>query len=786
MRRLDIESLDGFNETLIDVPAKFDVTLEDGRTLEYEQLINNIPAVTGSYDGLAGSYERDRYPEQMVLSYDAGLEEWDPKEHYRVKRFAPIHGRNLELMAGKILVEDEFGNEFYSVCIKGSDMSAPLVFSTDNPNRKYCMLGMQESVVMERVLRTSKLFRENEIPTEYICGLAVPNYFPAGLLNTEIDTGELLELPELVLRGATHYAYKGIHPIPPLPPPPTNPPASPVTVETKFTLPKDPLKIRADVLEYLADSDYLVSIRAMPTPYRLSQLSSPDEFEEFRNYVIRVAGEEDPDEVEEFKDISYNDYMIRMSAALGMNVGRMHKLGIRHGYLYSLNLGATGAIVDLDSCKGERLGLGDEPTLFNHELSDVREAVAAISDTMKSYLFYLMDDDAKHIQLLEDLYYAHLSFLNAYLNEFYEDEGDRPSFLVGYMNDGLIEDATNGIDVSRRFILVDGVGRLLVRSLDESNVRLPEDTAQIKYDKADFALKSLPPKAISELKDRFLKQDWVVKHVKLSEDNVTPVHVPISAKLDSMLMAQVAINAEQDKSFDPFETLKLMRCVISVKKDVAVDKFSEEDKEMVRQYLDRIRQQISTTLENPNRSKMTNKLANFFDEKAEGLAESFSPYLGKYSPVESGVETDVLYLKPEEIEATLKLFGAEADTPIRSTSKTPRKLFAGDSVLIADYDSVVPEILNLNHKNPLNTILAGGSHAKPVICITGLKSGKHEFYVIDEPVIRLVEPDRSSIDEFPNSYSMYQLVDYITGKATKFRQDRLFNPSEYNSNLSKK
>jgi hypothetical protein len=33
---------------------------------------------------------------------------------------------------------------------------------------------------------------------------------------------------------------------------------------------------------------------------------------------------------------------------------------------------------------------------------------------------------------------------------------------------------------------------------------------------------------------------------------------------------------------------------------------------------------------------------------------------------------------------------------------------------------------------------------------------------------------------------MYQLVDYITGKATKFRQDRLFNPSEYNSNLSKK
>src|SRR4051812_18658948 len=253
MRRLEAQPLYAFNDTPVDTPAAFFVSLPNGQELDYDTMVANPPAVTTEYDGLT--------KKQTVIAAEDGLPLWDTDELYPVGRFASFHGRNLEVLAGQIAVVDQFGNEYQSLCIKGSDLSNPRFKESVTASRDYIIWGLQESLVMERVLRASRLLRESGIGTEYICGLALPESFPVGNSSLAIDDGETKNLDDLLERLASDFAK-----------PPGDTEEQKIQVLKNVAGDKSPFELKADMIDRFKDCDYLISFRAMDSPFRFNQL----------------------------------------------------------------------------------------------------------------------------------------------------------------------------------------------------------------------------------------------------------------------------------------------------------------------------------------------------------------------------------------------------------------------------------------------------------------------------------------------------------------------------------
>lgn len=391
MHRIETLPLSGINTTSYDVPKVFNVT-HKGRTFTYDAIVGNTPAVTSEYDGFARP--------QMVLEAEQPTA-WDESRYYPVGRLATFHGRNLEILADAVEIEDEMGNQFYSLGIKGSDMSNLHLMKSVTAERDYIINGLQESLVMERVLRASRLLRENEVDTEYICGLVIPDTFLAKQAEALLAETEILSLPELLERLASQEA--------------ANNPADG----------KSPLETKLDLIDTFKDCDYLISYRAMNCPYRFGELRKPEQFNEFLAFARNIH----PPEVTEKlfgPDATAEDYILDYyTPVIAQNLARMHSLGLRHGFLHSNNVTALGAVVDLDSCRGEALELGDEPSKEEDYSDDLSKVLAGIHGALHSVLDERQKDGTPDQSLNHFLSLSASIFLLYYFEERFGGDIDR-------------------------------------------------------------------------------------------------------------------------------------------------------------------------------------------------------------------------------------------------------------------------------------------------------------------------------------------------------------------------
>ena len=337
MRQLETKPMAGFNETQIDKPTTFNVQLANGAELGYEDVISATPGVTSAYDGYARP--------QLVLGIEEGLPQWDEARLYPVGRLATFHGRNIEVLADNVDIQDTFGNQFRSLCIKGSDFSDPHIFESATASRDFIVYGLQESLVMERIIRASKILREHGIGTEYICGLSVPKSFPLDKQGRAIDQKNPADFSEFLETLAGKYASENQND-------------------------KSPLEIKTGMIERFSDCDYLITYRALDCPYRFGELQDPEQFAKFKQFRKSIT--DDPSEIERIESQSVFEYLEQdFVPTLAQNLAKLHKLGLVHGFLHRNNITALGSIVDLDSMNGEALELGDsfeDTSPFNRNL----------------------------------------------------------------------------------------------------------------------------------------------------------------------------------------------------------------------------------------------------------------------------------------------------------------------------------------------------------------------------------------------------------------------------------
>lgn len=233
--------------------------------------------------------------------------------------------------------QDEYGNHYSAISTKGNNFSSPGLHKHATAAEGVIPYGLQESSIIERVLRASQLLRSKGISTEYIFGVSEPLQYP--WINGESDDkpSEMLNLEEYKRRIVLEYWTKL--------------PQEEQTIDSLKTLTKQ-----------FEQMTFLVSFRATDSPYRLLDIASGTAREE----VYRFANEHLLEEgIEPFGNDDSDDEFFRYintiaAPRLGVNFARLHHAGLTHNFAHPGNLTANGGIVDLDSIEGEPLGLGND------------------------------------------------------------------------------------------------------------------------------------------------------------------------------------------------------------------------------------------------------------------------------------------------------------------------------------------------------------------------------------------------------------------------------------------
>jgi hypothetical protein len=743
MRRLETRPLEGFNEAKIDRPEIFNVELPDGRQLDYDTLVNNTPAVTSEYDGY-------RNP-QLVLGTESGLPAWDEAEHFPVGRLDRIHGRTLEVLGERVEVVDEFKNVYGSLNIKGANLANPHFFRTLTAAREFIIHGLQESIVMERVIRASRLLRENGVDTEYICGLVLPETFPLDTLREDVgvDDKQPVTLSKLLEYMAGDLAER----------------LSKDEVETR-----DPLEIKLDIVERFADCNYLITYRAVDCPYRLGELHDSDKYRQLSDFLDRHCAE--GNQVAEYvREHPVDEFIARpLSYWVGENIGKMHKTGIYHKHPVRLNMTALGSIVDLDSCEGEPLGLGDRQINRQDETNDVFQAIRALQEELdllsidRSNPYAIRDiDDKKHS--------AGILFLRGYLENRFEARKDKVRFLADLLQYTDAETKEqDGAAVYRITEQVYDTYREFRRShvpLEELDIYRTLPTPDFK--RSDLLLSSVPPELFTDMREQIMDPEWTMNDAyEALKGEERPVFNPVKLLVKNLALEHIFSNYDVDGTRDAENMIFLGGAALG-----------------------RVR------VRSPERKDAVEKVRRFFDKQVE-LAVDFLADAGN---IEAGLELgpllkgplrgfegrigninmtgegeppiDIIYLKDQPEYATVfEAMGINEDTPIEPLYPATieafmdgnRNLFA-DAVLIADY---MVSRWNSEQDTEAEVIASVFGHRRttlPLLMIRGISSGKPEIFAY--PTL---------FDENgPQPENYRELLEALSSPILKNRHDRLFD-----------
>lgn len=250
---------------------------------------------------------------------------------------------------------DEHGNRYGAFTLKGNNFANPGVMRHPTAVNEFIAWGLQESKIIERVLKASEVLRERNVSTEYIVGLAEPQAYPYAQLGYSTTAYDLLPLAEYRRRIVDSY-WKSL-------PKPEQSFDKLVDMQGKFN-----------------DMTFYISMRATDSAYRFDDLTAghktrrQEVYDEINKQWL--LPDEEPLSAEKREDWAryIQKYLAR---PFGDNLARLH-VDLAHDFLHGLNITALGGIVDLDSVHGEPLGFGDEPIDNVDRAKDFLQAAKAL------------------------------------------------------------------------------------------------------------------------------------------------------------------------------------------------------------------------------------------------------------------------------------------------------------------------------------------------------------------------------------------------------------------------
>lgn len=746
MRRLETTPLDGFNEAKIDKPEIFNVELPGGRQLDYDTLISNTPAVTSEYDGC--------HNPQLVLGTDSGLPAWDEAEHFPVGRLDRIHGRTLEVLGERVEVVDEFKNVYGSLNIKGSNLANPHFFKTLTAAREFIIHGLQESIVMERVIRASRLLRENGVDTEYICGLVLPETFPLDPVKEKvgIDDKQPVTLSKLLEHMAGDLAER---------------------LAENEEESRSPLEIKLDIVERFADCNYLITYRAVDCPYRLGELHDPEKYEQLRDFLDRHCAE-DNQVANYVREHPVDEFIARPLAYwVGENIGKMHKAGVYHKHPVRLNMTALGSIVDLDSCEGEPLGFGDKPINRQDETSDAFQAIRALQEELdlipidRSDPFAIRNvDDKKHS--------AGMLFLRAYLEQRFEARKDKVRFLADLLQH--TDDETKESDGAAAYRLMEQIydvyrefSRPYVPSEDlDVYGGLPE----LGFKRSDRVLGSVPPQLFTDMKDQIMDPGWTMNdaHDALKGEK-RPAYNPILLLIKNLALEHIFSNYDVDGTRGADNLIFLGAAALERIKPRSPERRAAVEK--ARRFFREQFEKVVDYLEDTGNIEAGSELGPLL----KGPLKGFEGRVGSINMTGEGEPPiDILYLKDQAEYATVfEAIGIDEETPIDPLYPTTIGAFIDgrrhpfpDTVFIADY-----RVARWNSEQDtigevIESLFGHRKSTLPLLMIKGISSGKPEIFAYP-----------SLYDENgPQPENYRELLDALSSPTLKSRHDQLFDADD--------
>lgn len=247
------------------------------------------------------------------------------------------HGRSYELgpnatrnRLGRIAVwRDEVDNPYTSFSLKGNNFSHGTVMESSTAPSGYIPMGLLESDALLRVIRSSRMLREAGISTEWISRVFEPQHL--------IYKGELVSQQEYKRRLLLDTANeKGIEEM-------------------------------VNISAALEPMTFFITGRSMEINDRLADFSydTKDTAPARLKHIFRVYNATHVDD-EGFKPLYYSNQADRtrffrriFPSLLGINLAKLHNMGLVHTFPTLSNVTILGGLIDLDSIKGEPLLMED-------------------------------------------------------------------------------------------------------------------------------------------------------------------------------------------------------------------------------------------------------------------------------------------------------------------------------------------------------------------------------------------------------------------------------------------
>lgn len=291
-----------------------------------------------------------------------GIEEGNIGLH----RITSNHGRSYELSLGiahdinrpLAVWADEKDNVYSSLSLKGNNFSNPHLIKSATAPSEYIPFGLQETDSFLRVMRASRMMTEANIGTEKIIRVIEPKMFrvPAFDLDTDLpkeNEFEYVPLAECKRRLLIDH---------------WNQTADSPNATDEF----------AKASKAISEMSFFITLRAMSVGNRILDLSGAKEsfipqlehiFRVLEPTIVHDDGEGPlSTDNKEHIDWYFTNYL---PTRIGVNLAKLHKLGLMHTFPTAGNINALGDLIDLDSVKGAPLGLGDKELTDEDYFSDL-------------------------------------------------------------------------------------------------------------------------------------------------------------------------------------------------------------------------------------------------------------------------------------------------------------------------------------------------------------------------------------------------------------------------------
>jgi hypothetical protein len=367
--------------------------LHSGRTVRcfvHEEVDGVEVAPRGSPFGKGLEDGREKFGWGRIVVPQAIESEEGEMEGYMTTFFIQItdeHGRSFELqhslgedemrLVDAVLWQDEFGNYFCAISSKGSRVTGPRAHKSPVTPSGFAYHGMQDSDCLVRMIRASRLMREDGVDTEVILKIIEPKE-----IYVDGNCMEISEFKQYLKNQVWEANEDGVEE-----------PGTDLQNVTREDIP--------ELAAHLDKTKLLITIRALMVNERVQDFAEAETREEFERMVkkvfklfnlrekLRKAKDHEYKAVElDFQsqdDIDDYFYDI-LPTSMILNLARLHERGLNHKYLHMGNMTGVGGICDLDSVSGAPLNLGDPEVNLDEMAAEAEHVVEMYMVTVEKLI----------------------------------------------------------------------------------------------------------------------------------------------------------------------------------------------------------------------------------------------------------------------------------------------------------------------------------------------------------------------------------------------------------------